>query len=60
MNIISTGQELRSWRKAQGFNQPQFASFMGVSLKTVQSWERSEQIPMNVTFRLLDLIVYEK
>ena len=40
-----TPADLRAWRAAMGYTQPQAAQALGVSLRTVKSWEAGFAAP---------------
>lgn len=48
--------EIRMIRMRHGMSQSMFASFMGVSKKTVEAWERGRNKPTGSACRLLDLL----
>ena len=51
-----SGKEIRDiWTKA-GMTQSVFASYMGVSIKTVEAWEGGRTHPTGPVFRLLDIL----
>lgn len=37
-----TPADLRAWRAAMGYTQPQAAQALGVSLRTIKAWEGGE------------------
>ena len=49
-----SGKEIRDVRKKAGMTQSVFASYMGVSIKTVEAWEGGRTHPTGPVFRLLD------
>ena len=49
-------QLVKSTRKTLGISQPLFARFLGVSAKTVRSWEQGVNIPSNMACRFMDEI----
>lgn len=51
-----TGEEIRNVRKKAGMTQSVFASYMGVSIKTVEAWEGGRTHPTGPVFRLLDIL----
>lgn len=51
-----TGKEIRDIRKKAGMTQSVFASYMGVSIKTVEAWEGGRTHPTGPVFRLLDIL----
>lgn len=50
-----TREEIRSIRMAAGLTQVAFAKFMGVSIKTVEAWERGRNHPEGAACRLLSM-----
>lgn len=50
------GKEIRAIRMKAGMTQKVFASYMGVSLKTVEAWEGGRTHPTGPVFRLLDIL----
>ena len=51
-----TGKEIRDIRMKAGMTQSIFASYMGVSKKTVEAWECGRTHPSGPVFRLLDVL----
>ena len=51
-----SGKEIRSIRMDSNMTQRTFASFMGVSQKTVESWERGTTSPTGTACRLLEML----
>lgn len=51
-----TGNEIRKVRIKKGMTQKVFASYMGVSTKTVEAWEGGRTHPTGPAFRLLDIL----
>lgn len=51
-----SGEEIRNVRKKAGMTQSVFASYMGVSVKTVEAWEGGRTHPTGPVFRLLDIL----
>ena len=51
-----TGKEIREIRMKAGMTQSVFASYMGVSQKTVEAWECGRTHPTGPVFRLLDIL----
>lgn len=49
-------QEIRDIRKSANLSQSAFASFMGVSKKTVEAWEAGTNIPQGSSQRLLEIV----
>lgn len=49
-------KEIRDIRIKTGMTQRVFASYMGVSPKTVEAWERGATHPTGPVFRLLELL----
>ena len=50
---------VRGTRKLLGASQAVFAQFLGVSRKTVQSWEQGNRPPKDVACRLMDEIRHD-
>ena len=50
-----TSSEIKEIRKSTGLTQLLFAKFMGVSVKTVESWEAGRNHPDGAACRLLTL-----
>lgn len=48
--------EIRDIRMKAGMTQSVFASYMGVSKKTVEAWECGRTHPTGPVFRLLDIL----
>ena len=51
-----SGKEIRDIRTKAGMTQSVFASYMGVSIKTVEAWEGGRTHPTGPVFRLLDIL----
>ena len=51
-----TNIEVRNIRQKAGMTQSAFASYMGVSKKTVEAWERGRTHPTGPACRLLDML----
>lgn len=51
-----SGKEIRDIRIKAGMTQSVFASYMGVSKKTVEAWEGNRTHPTGPVFRLLDIL----
>ena len=51
--------EIRDIRMKAGMTQTVFASYMGVSKKTVEAWECGRTHPSGPVFRLLDILATE-
>ena len=47
-----SGKEIRDIRTKAGMTQSVFASYMGVSIKTVEAWEGGRTHPTGPVFRL--------
>ena len=43
--IITLGQELRTYRTMSGLNQEEFADKLGVDRTTLSAWERNVALP---------------
>lgn len=54
-----TPQMVKNTRKVIGVSQAEFAAFLGVSPKTVQSWEQGVGNPSNIACRFMDEIQNE-
>lgn len=52
---IFSAQEIKEIRKNTGLTQVLFAKYMGVSVKTVESWEAGRNHPDGAACRLLSL-----
>ena len=50
------GKQIRDIRMKAGMTQSVFASYMGVSIKTVEAWEGGRTHPTGPVFRLLDIL----
>ena len=50
------GKQIREIRMKAGMTQSVFASYMGVSIKTVEAWEGGRTHPTGPVFRLLDIL----
>lgn len=48
--------EVKRIRKATGFSQKLFASYMGVSDKTVEAWEAGKNTPSGAASRILNMM----
>ena len=57
---VYDGKEIRSVRMKAGMTQNVFASYMGVSVKTVEAWEGGRTHPTGPAFRLLDILSSEE
>lgn len=51
-----TNKEIREIRMKAGMTQSVFASYMGVSKKTVEAWECGRTHPTGPAYRLLDIL----
>lgn len=51
-----TPEKVRETRKVLRVSQPLFGSFLGVSVKTVRSWEQGDSTPSNMACRFMDEI----
>ncbi len=54
-----SNKEIREIRMKAGMTQNVFASYMGVSKKTVEAWECGRTHPTGPAFRLLDILATE-
>lgn len=52
---VFTAQDIKNIRSRTGLTQVLFAQFMGVSVKTVESWEAGRNHPEGAACRLLTL-----
>lgn len=50
-----TGQEVAAIRNRQHMSQAQFARFLAVNVKTLQSWEQGARKPSKPAMRLLQI-----
>ena len=57
--MIMPVTEIREIRMRAGMTQGVFASYMGVSKKTVEAWECGRTHPTGPAFRLLDILASE-
>ena len=53
-------KQIREIRMKAGMTQSVFASYMGVSKKTVEAWECGRTHPTGPVFRLLDILASQK
>ena len=51
-----SNNEIREIRRRAGMTQTVFASYMGVSKKTVEAWEGGRTHPTGPAFRLLNIL----
>ncbi len=51
-----SNKEIRKIRMNSGMTQAVFASYMGVSVKTVEAWENGRTHPTGPAFRLLEVL----
>lgn len=51
--------QIKHIRKQSGMTQKVFASYMGVSPKTVEAWECGRTHPTGSASRLLDILAYD-
>ena len=51
-----TAEEIKKIRRETGLSQPLFAMAMGVSVKTLESWEQGRNNPSGAAVRLLEII----
>lgn len=51
-----SAQEVQTIRKSTGFSQKLFASYMGVSDKTVEAWEAGTNRPSGAASRILSMM----
>lgn len=53
-------EEIKKIRKSTGMSQKTFASYMGVSDKTVEAWESGRNHPAGAASRLLSMMEMDK
>lgn len=53
---VYQAEEVKKIRKGTGLSQKNFASYMGVSDKTVEAWEAGKNHPSGVASRLLNMM----
>lgn len=51
-----TAEEIQHIRKKTGLSQKLFASYMGVSVKTVEAWEAGTNHPSGAASRILNMM----
>ena len=51
-----SSSQIKELRTQLGYTQFKFASVLGVSVKTVEAWERGKNSPSGASSRLLELI----
>ena len=51
-----TNEEIKQIRNDAGMTQTVFASYMGVSKKTVEAWELGRTHPTGPAYRLIDML----
>ena len=49
-----TGEQIRRIRETIGLSQPKFATWLGVSLASLQDWEEGRHPPTKRAIRLLE------
>ena len=54
-----SGEEIREIRTRQSMTQRLFAEALGVSAKTVESWEAGTNTPSGIAKRMLELLQYD-
>lgn len=52
---VYSAKEIRDIRKRTGLSQKPFASYMGVSAKTVEAWEAGTNRPSGAASRILNM-----
>ena len=57
---VFEAEEVKNIRKSTGMSQKIFASYMGVSNKTVEAWESGTNHPSGAASRLLSMIEKDK
>ncbi len=55
-----SNHDIKQIRKKAGMTQSVFASYMGVSSKTVEAWELGRTHPTGPAYRLLDILAEGK
>ena len=55
-----TPEKIKEIRSSTGLSQPLFAMAMGVSVKTLESWEQGRNTPSGSAARLLEIIEMDK
>lgn len=53
---VYNAEEIQKIRKKTGLSQKLFASYMGVSLKTVEAWEAGTNHPSGTASRILSMM----
>lgn len=53
---VYSAKEIRDIRKRTGLSQKPFASYMGVSAKTVEAWEAGPNRPSGAASRILNMM----
>lgn len=53
---VYNAEEIQKIRKKTGLSQKLFASYMGVSLKTVETWEAGTNHPSGTASRILSMM----
>lgn len=51
-----SSQEVKAIRNSTGLSQKLFASYMGVSAKTVEAWEKGTNTPSGAASRILNMM----
>ena len=51
-----TPEDIKNLRAKTGLSQPLFAMALGVSVKTLESWEQGRNVPSGSAARLLEII----
>ena len=57
---VYSAAEIRNIRVRQGLTQKLFAEALGVSVKTIESWESGTNTPSGIANRMLDLIMRDE
>ena len=57
---VYDAEEVKKIRKSTGMSQKSFASYMGVSDKTVEAWEAGTNHPSGAASRLLSMMEMDK
>jgi putative transcriptional regulator len=55
-----SGEEVKNIRKSVGMSQTVFASYLGVSNKTIEAWEAGTNHPSGPASRILSMIEIDK
>jgi len=50
-----TGNDLRTYRHKLGLSQTELAKRLGIAMRTLQRWERSQTLPLHLAYAMLSL-----